>query len=46
MLLQDNNKLKVEYLEKTNKYDVMLTAPDACGGVNNWAKTSFVKHRT
>ena len=38
MLLQDNNKLKVEYLEKTNKYDVMLTAPDACGGVNNWAR--------
>ena len=38
MLLQDNNKLKAEYLEKTNKYDVMLTAPDACGGVNNWAR--------
>ena len=38
MLLQDKNKLKVEYLEKTNKYDVMLTAPDACGGVNNWAR--------
>ena len=38
MLLQDNNKLKVEYLEKTNKYDVMLTAPDACGGVSNWAR--------
>ena len=38
MLLQDNNKLKVEYLEKTNKYDVMLTAPDACDGVNNWAR--------
>ena len=38
MLLQDNNKLKVEYLEKINKYDVMLTAPDACGGVNNWAR--------
>ena len=38
MLLQDKNKLKVEYLEKTNKYDVMLTAPDACGGVSNWAR--------
>ena len=38
MLLQDKNKLKVEYLEKTNKYDVMLTAPDPCGGVNNWAR--------
>ena len=38
MLLQDNNKLKVEYLEKTNKYDVMLTAPEFCDGVNNWAR--------
>ena len=38
MLLQDKNKLKVEYLEKTNKYDVMLTAPEFCDGVNNWAR--------
>ena len=38
MLLQDNNKIKVEYLEKNDKYDVMLTAPDACGGVSNWAR--------
>ena len=39
MLLQDNNKSKVEYLEKGNKYDVMLTVPtpsgcDSCK--NNW----------
>ena len=39
MLLQDNNKPKVEYLEKGNKYDVMLTVPtpsgcDSCK--NNW----------
>ena len=40
MLLQDKNKLKVEYLEKTNKYDVMLTAPAICDGVNNWARPS------
>ena len=40
MLLQDKNKLKVEYLEKTNKYDVMLTAPEFCDGVNNWARPS------
>ena len=38
MLLQDKNKSKVEYLEKTNKYDVMLTAPEFCDGVNNWAR--------
>ena len=38
MLLQDKNKLKVEYLEKNDKYDVMLTAPDACDGTNNWAR--------
>ena len=38
MLLQDNNKSKVEYLEKNDKYDVMLTAADACGGVSNWAR--------
>ena len=39
MLLQDNNKLKVEYLEKNDKYDVMLTVPDSsgCNGCkNNW----------
>ena len=38
MLLQAKNKSKVEYLEKKDKYDVMLTAPDACGGVSNWAR--------
>ena len=38
MLLQDKNKSKVEYLEKNDKYDVMLTAPDACDGTNNWAR--------
>ena len=37
MLLQDNNKLKVEYLEKIDKYDVMLTVPDTSGS-NNWAR--------
>ena len=37
MLLQDKNKLKVEYLEKNDKYDVMLTAPEICVGTNNWA---------
>ena len=38
MLLQDNNKLKVEYLEKKDKYDVMLTAPSGFGESNNWAR--------
>ena len=38
MLLQAKNKSKVEYLEKNDKYDVMLTAADACGGVSNWAR--------
>ena len=39
MLLQDKNKLKVEYLEKTNKYDVMLTAAGtSCFNSNNWAR--------
>ena len=38
MLLQDNNKTKVEYLEKNDKYDVMLTVPDTCDGTNNWAR--------
>ena len=38
MLLQDKNKSKVEYLEKNDKYDVMLTAPEFCDGVNNWAR--------
>ena len=42
MLLQDKNKSKVEYLEKTNKYDVMLTAPNLsreCSTCNNnWAR--------
>ena len=38
MLLQDKNKSKVEYLEKNDKYDVMLTAPDTCDGTNNWAR--------
>ena len=37
MLLQDNNKSKVEYLEKIDKYDVMLTVPDTSGS-NNWAR--------
>ena len=37
MLLQDNNKSKVEYLEKKDKYDVMLTAPELGSESNNWA---------
>ncbi len=39
MLLQDNNKSRVEYLEKGNKYDVMLTVPTPSGCANcknNW----------
>ena len=38
MLLHDNNKTKVEYLEKNDKYDVIgLATPDATTFRNNWA---------
>ena len=37
MLLQDDNKIKVKYLEKSNEYDVIgLATPDATPFRNNW----------
>ena len=38
MLLQGDNKLKVEYLEKQDKYDVIMTAPAPCTGGTDWAR--------
>ena len=37
MLLQDNNKSKVEYLEKDKNYNVIMVAPSVTG-YNNWAR--------
>ena len=39
MLLQDKNKSKVEYLEKSNEYDVIsLAKPEATPFSNNWTE--------
>ena len=42
MLLQDKNKSKVEYLEKSNEYDVIgLAKPDATPFSNNWTTATL-----
>ncbi len=39
LLLQDDNKIKVKYLEEKDKYNIMMTAPEQCSScTNNWAR--------
>ena len=38
LLINNDDISKTNFLEKTDNYDIIMTAPEFCDGTNNWAR--------